>query len=114
MAGLLTARVLANHFQQVILMEKDVLTDEPQPRKGVPQGQHPHALLAQGRFILETYYPGLTQALIGQGAIPGDMGETVRWFHMNGYKKRFTSGQRYAALDPHLSCFQYPADCKRE
>ena len=92
MAGLLTARVLATHFAQVDLVEKDLLPDEPKPRKGVPQGQHPHVLLAQGRLTLETYYPGLTQELIDRGAIPGDIGESVRWFHLGGYKKTFTSG----------------------
>ncbi len=36
MAGLLAARVLANHFEQVTLVERDALTDSIQTRKGVP------------------------------------------------------------------------------
>jgi hypothetical protein len=46
MAGLLAARVLADHFEQVTLIERDALTDTAQPRKGVPQGQQLHVLCA--------------------------------------------------------------------
>ncbi|QJW90849.1 FAD-dependent monooxygenase [Spirosoma taeanense] len=92
MAGLITARVLADHFRQVILLEKDETDDEPKPRKGVPQGHHLHGLLAQGRTLLETFYPGLGDELIADGAITGDMGESMRWYHFGGYKKKFSSG----------------------
>lgn len=92
MAGLVTARVLADHFDQVILVEKDDTPDESKPRKGVPQGHHLHGLLAQGRTVLETYYPGISAELMADGAVSGDMGEVVRWYHFGAYKKRFTSG----------------------
>jgi len=36
-SGLLAARVLSNHFEQVTLIERDVLPRAPAPRKGVPQ-----------------------------------------------------------------------------
>lgn len=92
MAGLITARVLAGHFNRVILIEKDQLVDTPKPRKGVPQGYHLHGLLAQGRTTLEAYYPGISEELVADGALAGDMGETMRWYHFGGYKKKFTSG----------------------
>ena len=38
MAGLLAARVLANHFEQVTIVERDALSDTIHTRKGVPQG----------------------------------------------------------------------------
>ena len=41
-AGLLAARALADHFEQVTLVGKDVVGREPTPRKGVPQGRHVH------------------------------------------------------------------------
>jgi 2-polyprenyl-6-methoxyphenol hydroxylase-like FAD-dependent oxidoreductase len=94
MAGLTTARVLANHFQQVTMIEKDQISDEPKPRKGVPQAHHLHGLLAQGRTTLEAYYPGITQELMDQGALSADMGHSMRWYHLGGYKKRFASGLR--------------------
>jgi len=46
MAGLLAARILSDHFEQVTVIEHDQLTDDAEPSKGVPQGRHIHVLLA--------------------------------------------------------------------
>ncbi|NOK08764.1 hypothetical protein HNS30_06930 [Corallococcus exercitus] len=51
MAGLLSARVLADHFDKVALVERDVRVEGPAARKGVPQGPHIHVLLDTGRRI---------------------------------------------------------------
>ena len=72
-AGLLTARVLCEHFAEVVLLERDELPDRPAPRKGTPHAVHPHGLLARGREILEMLFPGFSDALIEQGAIAGDV-----------------------------------------
>ncbi len=52
MAGLLAARVLSDHFEQVTIIERDRLTRDADPRKGVPQGRHVHGLLARGAVIM--------------------------------------------------------------
>lgn len=52
--GLLAARVLAGHFTQVTLLERDSFPVAGENRKGVPQGRHAHAVLAQGLQIMET------------------------------------------------------------
>jgi 2-polyprenyl-6-methoxyphenol hydroxylase-like FAD-dependent oxidoreductase len=70
MAGLLAARVLSEHFEQVTIIERDELIDDAQPRKGVPQGRHVHALLAGGAAILGAYFPDLFAALVQDGAVP--------------------------------------------
>src|SRR5205085_11993902 len=70
MAGLLAARVLSDHFEQVTIIERDRLTDDAEPRKGVPQGRHGHALLAQGGLILRDLFPDLFPALAQDGAVP--------------------------------------------
>ena len=36
--GMVTARVLADAFERVTVIERDSLSDEPTPRRGVPQG----------------------------------------------------------------------------
>jgi 2-polyprenyl-6-methoxyphenol hydroxylase-like FAD-dependent oxidoreductase len=36
MAGLLAARVLSDHFERVTILERDLLLDDAEPRKGVP------------------------------------------------------------------------------
>src|SRR6185312_9234396 len=69
MAGLLTARVLTNHFEQVTLVERDVLTDSAQTRKGVPQGTMLHVLMPRGRRIVEQLFPGYGHELEAAGAV---------------------------------------------
>jgi pimeloyl-ACP methyl ester carboxylesterase len=61
MGGLLAARAVAEHYERVTIVERDELPEAPEPRKGVPQGRHPHALHARGREGLEELFPGLTQ-----------------------------------------------------
>lgn len=63
MSGLLAARVLADHFQTVTVVDRDELPDEPVNRRGVPQGRHVHALLAGGSMALETFFPGILHEL---------------------------------------------------
>ncbi|MDT7717973.1 MAG: hypothetical protein QOH09_3965 [Pseudonocardiales bacterium] len=69
MAGLLAARVLANHFERVTLVERDALTDSAQTRKGVPQGHQLHVLLPRGRGIVERLFPGYGHELKAAGAV---------------------------------------------
>lgn len=73
MAGLLAARVLAERFREVWLLERDVLPAGALPRKGTPQAHHAHGLLARGCQILETLFPGYVAALVAQGALTGDL-----------------------------------------
>src|SRR5215469_10362917 len=70
MAGLLAARVLSDHFEQVTIIERDRLIDDAEPRKGVPQGRHVHALLAGGTALLREYFPDLFATLVNDGAVP--------------------------------------------
>ena len=91
-SGLLAARVLANHFAQVIVVERDILPPAGEPRKGVPQGRHAHVLLARGRELLEGFFPGLSQELVDKGAVAGDLSEMSRWFSMGAYTRNFHSG----------------------
>lgn len=76
LSGLLAARVLADHFGEVILVDRDAFPDGPAFRKGVPQSRHLHALLARGAHILEGLLPGFLADLESEGAIqlrwPGD------------------------------------------
>ena len=91
-AGLLAARVLSSHFESVTIIERDALTAQPEPRKGVPQGHHVHGLLAKGQEILAQLFPGLISALNAGGAVSVDMGNDCRWHHHGVWKMRFHSG----------------------
>ncbi|HEY2447567.1 MAG TPA: hypothetical protein VGI49_01905 [Mycobacterium sp.] len=44
MGGLLAARVLADFYETVTVVERDTLLDDADHRRGVPQGRHFHAL----------------------------------------------------------------------
>lgn len=92
MGGLLAARVLSNHFEQVTLLERDSFPAAGENRKGVPQGKHAHAVLAQGLTIMEGYFPGLIDHLVSLGADYGDVSEKARWFHEGGRHQPTVSG----------------------
>lgn len=85
MAGLLAARVLANHFERVTVIDRDALVDDGQPRKGVPQGYHLHVLLDQGRHILEQLLPGLIDDIANAGGIVIDPGQDLIWYQSGDY-----------------------------
>lgn len=76
MAGLLAARVLAGHFERVLVLERDRLPDGAGHRKGVPQAHHAHAILDRGLQILQRLFPGLTGELEALGA-PRGVGRMV-------------------------------------
>jgi 2-polyprenyl-6-methoxyphenol hydroxylase-like FAD-dependent oxidoreductase len=97
MAGLLTARVLSDHFAQVTILERDPVQDAPEARKGQPQTRHLHGLLAKGLETMSHYFPDLIEGLRNGGAIIGDMGETMRWYANGGYRIQYPSGL-YGAL----------------
>lgn len=79
-AGMLTARVLTNHFARVTVIERDELPDSPAFRKGAPHGRHAHGLLARGQQIMESLFPGLTEELQTMGAIPTNMGRGLNLY----------------------------------
>jgi 2-polyprenyl-6-methoxyphenol hydroxylase-like FAD-dependent oxidoreductase len=79
MAGLLAARVLADAFGEVVIVDRDRLLGVTQARRGVPQGRHVHGLLARGQQILEELFPGFTADAIAAGVPTGDLGE-LRWY----------------------------------
>ncbi|MBD6620166.1 monooxygenase [Komarekiella sp. 'clone 1'] len=71
-AGLLSARVLAEFFSKVTIIDSDELYDEPIPRKGVAQSVQPHVLLVKGYKIIEELFPGIGEELQLNGALPID------------------------------------------
>jgi 2-polyprenyl-6-methoxyphenol hydroxylase-like FAD-dependent oxidoreductase len=79
MAGLLAARVLADAFDDVVLVDRDTPPEAVGPRRGVPQGRQVHALLARGREALDELLPGLSRDLIARGALPFDTGDDGRY-----------------------------------
>ncbi len=98
MGGLITARVLSNHFDQVTILERDSVTVEPQSRKGQPQTRHLHGLLVSGLNTLTHYFPDLPDALRENGAVVADMAENMHWHTYGGFRQRFTFGASAALM----------------
>jgi 2-polyprenyl-6-methoxyphenol hydroxylase-like FAD-dependent oxidoreductase len=78
MAGLLTARILADACTRVTVIERDILPTHGANRKGVPQGRHLHVLHARGRELLDEFFPGFTEQVVQAGAEVGDSLGVVR------------------------------------
>ena len=85
MGGLMAARALADHYEKVTVFERDALPTVHEPRKGVPQGRHAHGLLARGREVIDQLFPGLSEEMVTQGAIYGDIVDDVLWFNYGVY-----------------------------
>lgn len=86
---MLAAKVLARHLGSVTIVERDVLPDGPEHRKGLPQARHAHVLWSSGADIVETLLPGTNDRLIEAGA-------RRIWFHndlvtltSHGWQHRF-------------------------
>jgi hypothetical protein len=97
MAGLLAARVLADHFDRVTVIERDRYPEGPGPRKGVPQARHPHVLLGRGRLILEQLFPGLGTEITAAGAPLLDAADDFAWLTPAGWAIRFRADLRELA-----------------
>ncbi|MDP9436983.1 MAG: FAD-binding protein [Actinomycetota bacterium] len=92
MSGLLAARVLADQFAEVVVVERDLLPEAKQQRRGVPQGRHVHALLARGREVLEAHFPGFTDEVVAAGGLTGDLLQDSRIFMSGGFLVSYRSG----------------------
>ena len=83
--GLLAARVLAEAFDEVTVLDRDCLPAGDEPRRSVPQGSHAHAFIAGGQNAIEELLPGICAELVDDGATtyspPYDA-----YFSMSGHK----------------------------
>jgi len=112
MGGMLAARVLADFYQTVTVVERDALSDDPTNRRGVPQGRHPHALLRRGGQIIDELFPGILNELVAAGAPVLDDGNMSRiWMSLRGHQltRDGTARDRQAATiyspsRPFLEC----------
>jgi 2-polyprenyl-6-methoxyphenol hydroxylase-like FAD-dependent oxidoreductase len=107
--GLIAARNLAEHYDRVTILERDVLPGQALPRKGIPHGRHAHGLLARGREALEDMFPGLTDELLEAGAVPIDTLADSRWFSHGVYFANASSSLRSILLsrpllETHVRC----------
>ena len=89
MAGLMTARVLADYFDRVTVFERDQIEDRPAIHKSIPQGNHVHALLLGGQQVMSDLFPGFIEELKSSGAVPYKIGRDLVWYGPGG--KRYSA-----------------------
>lgn len=82
--GLMTARVLADHFARVTILERDHIGEQPAIHKSVPQSNHYHAVLLGGQQVLVNLYPDFIAKLRSCGSVPLRIGEEMVWYLPNG------------------------------
>ena len=99
-SGMLAARVLADFFDEVIIVEADDPSYDKNARKRVPQGQHSHVLLQAGQQVLERLFPNLINELIEDGSVVADFTNDLEWFHFGQWNNQ----GGYFDLDGQLPC----------
>ncbi|MGH7857842.1 MAG: NAD(P)/FAD-dependent oxidoreductase, partial [Candidatus Binatia bacterium] len=88
LGGLCAARVLADSFERVTLVERDAVPRGACDRPGVPQARHVHALLARGMEELERLFRGFRKDMLEQGAVASDMGLDAAVMRAYGWAPR--------------------------
>ncbi|GAA2917508.1 hypothetical protein GCM10020221_12170 [Streptomyces thioluteus] len=98
MAGLLAARALTDTYEEVLMVDRDVLPATLDHRVGVPQARHAHWLLAGGLEVLESFFPGLSAELAAAGATPYDPQRDGSWVFDGRPAQRAPSGLACLAM----------------
>ncbi|WP_282939949.1 FAD dependent oxidoreductase [Paenibacillus sp. RC67] len=81
-AGLLTARVVSDYYEEVLIVDKDHFPKQPQERNCTPQAYHPHRFTNRGKTITARLFPGYEEDLLAQGS-PSSLNKTIH--NMNQY-----------------------------
>ena len=98
MAGLCAARVAAERFDSVTVVDGDALPGAAAARPHVPQGRQPHLLLVAGARLLEGWFPGIVDELLAGGAVDLDLCADFRWYQGGGVFRRPSSDLRGPAM----------------
>src|SRR5688500_6765862 len=83
--GMLTARVLSEHFDRITLIERDHLPEGTANRPGVPQARHLHFFLKRGLMVVEELFPGVKPDLLAAGSHLLDQGKDFRILYRSGW-----------------------------
>jgi 2-polyprenyl-6-methoxyphenol hydroxylase-like FAD-dependent oxidoreductase len=87
MGGLLAARVLADFYDRVTVVDRDILPADPVNRRGVPQGRMLHAALARCTQVLDELFPGFVDDLKATGVDSWDDGDLSKlWLSAGGHQ----------------------------
>ncbi|MEU5425836.1 FAD-dependent monooxygenase [Streptomyces olivoreticuli] len=102
LAGMLAASVLAEVAGEVTVVERDVLPDRPEPRKGMPQAQHAHLLWSGGARAIEELLPGTLEKWTSNGARRIPLPTGLVSMSAKGWLRRFGEMQYLVACSRDL------------
>ncbi|MGE7632652.1 FAD-dependent monooxygenase [Bacillus paramycoides] len=88
-AGKLAAKALSTTFKEVIILEAGERWNGIDPRKRVPQSNHPHVLLKGGEKAIEELFPNITNELIEAGSIVNNFTRDLKWHQFGLWKQPF-------------------------
>jgi flavin-dependent dehydrogenase len=94
LAGLMTGRVLADHFESVTILERDHIDSGPALHKSIPQGNHLHGLLLAGQRVMASLYPGFLTKLDDLGSVRCRWGKEAVLYRPFGKAYTFTGSVR--------------------
>jgi 2-polyprenyl-6-methoxyphenol hydroxylase-like FAD-dependent oxidoreductase len=94
LAGLMTARVLADHFESVTVFERDQIEPRPALHKSIPQGNHLHGLLLGGQRAIASLYPNILTKLDDLGSVRCAFGKEFVLYGPFGRAYTFTGSVR--------------------
>jgi 2-polyprenyl-6-methoxyphenol hydroxylase-like FAD-dependent oxidoreductase len=80
LAGLMTARVLADYFESVTVLERDHIEPGPALHKSIPQGNHVHGVLLGGQQVMASLYPNFLAKLDSLGSVRCRMAKEVVFY----------------------------------
>ncbi|HUO04292.1 MAG TPA: FAD-dependent monooxygenase [Candidatus Binataceae bacterium] len=88
LGGVCAARMLADYYDHVTVIDRDAYPAGAHERPGVPQSRHVHALLMRGRVELERLFPGFEKLMFERGAIEINFGRDFAAMRSDGWAER--------------------------
>jgi 2-polyprenyl-6-methoxyphenol hydroxylase-like FAD-dependent oxidoreductase len=99
--GSAAAAALARHFENVIVLDRDALPEEPAQRIGVPHGYQFHALTVGGSNALEFLLPGITDEFLAHDGHLVDVNNDIVYGAKSGWFPRFPSDLKMYMMTRH-------------
>ena len=94
LAGMLAARAVAPHFDEVLVLERAALGATAEPRMSAPQTFHLHVLLKGGENAMEELVPGFRDAIEASGSVKIHPGRDFHSASELGVARKFETEMR--------------------
>jgi len=94
LAGMLSVRAVTDHYDEVVVLERDTFAGESGPRMSAPQSFHLHVLLKGGENAMERLVPGFRETIENSGSQTLNPGRDMVSASDLGTAERFESKLR--------------------